>query len=238
GDPAVARPRELRAGGEGHGALHDRAGRHGQHLGRAPGRGAALLRAGDPALHGGARAALDLRPLDHRARGHPHAALRARDGGDDAGAPGGTAALGGAQARIDGARMSAAASPILAVAHVSKHFGGLTALSDVSFAINAGEIYGLIGPNGAGKTTLFNVLTGIYPQDEGRFHFEGKLLHRPTPDRIAALGIARTFQNIRLFANLSALENVMIGRHVRTHAGVVGAILRSPRTRAEEAAIV
>jgi len=127
--------------------------------------------------------------------------------------------------------------PLLEVEGITKRFGGLTALSEVSFAIQRGEIYGLIGPNGAGKTTLFNVLTGLYRQDEGRFMFEGRELRNATPDRIAALGIARTFQNIRLFANLSALENVMIGRHVRTRAGVVGAILRDPRTRAEEGAI-
>jgi branched-chain amino acid transport system ATP-binding protein len=126
---------------------------------------------------------------------------------------------------------------LLEVEGITKRFGGLTALSDVSFSIRRGEIYGLIGPNGAGKTTLFNVLTGLYRHDEGRFRFEGRELKDMTPDRIAALGIARTFQNIRLFANLSALENVMIGRHVRTKAGVVGAILRGPGTRAEEKAI-
>jgi branched-chain amino acid transport system ATP-binding protein len=126
---------------------------------------------------------------------------------------------------------------ILRVDGITKRFGGLVALSGVSFAINAGEIYGLIGPNGAGKTTLFNVLTGIYRQDEGRFRFQGAELKDATPDRIARTGIARTFQNIRLFANLSALENVMIGRHVRTRAGVFGAILRGPGTRAEERAI-
>ena len=128
-------------------------------------------------------------------------------------------------------------APILAVDAITKRFGGLTALSEVSFAIAKGEIYGLIGPNGAGKTTLFNVLTGLYRQDEGTVAFEGARLRDPTPDRIARLGIARTFQNIRLFANLSALENVMIGRHVRTRAGVVGAVLRGRSTRAEEAAI-
>src|SRR5687768_14274303 len=129
------------------------------------------------------------------------------------------------------------AGTILTVEGLTKRFGGLTALSEVSFAINSGEIYGLIGPNGAGKTTLFNVLTGLYRQDAGRLRFEGHELVNVTPDGIARLGIARTFQNIRLFANLSALENVMIGRHVRTRAGVVGALLRTPRTRAEEAAI-
>ncbi|HET9472083.1 MAG TPA: ABC transporter ATP-binding protein [Usitatibacter sp.] len=133
--------------------------------------------------------------------------------------------------------LAAAAAPILEVERIGKRFGGLVALTDVSFSIGRGEIYGLIGPNGAGKTTLFNVLTGIYRQDSGAIRFEGAPLANPTPDRIARLGIARTFQNIRLFANLSALENVMIGRHVRTRAGVVGAVLRDRRTRAEEAAI-
>jgi branched-chain amino acid transport system ATP-binding protein len=128
-------------------------------------------------------------------------------------------------------------APILEVAGITKRFGGLVALSEVGFSIETGAIYGLIGPNGAGKTTLFNVLTGIYRHDEGQFRFEGRALRDMTPDRIAKLGIARTFQNIRLFANLSALENVMIGRHVRTRATVVGAILRDRRTREEEAAI-
>jgi branched-chain amino acid transport system ATP-binding protein len=128
-------------------------------------------------------------------------------------------------------------APLLEVEAITKRFGGLTALSEVSFAIRQGEIYGLIGPNGAGKTTLFNVLTGLYRHDAGQFRFAGHRLEKATPDRIAAKGIARTFQNIRLFANLSALENVMIGRHVRTRAGVLGAILRDPGTRAEEAAI-
>jgi branched-chain amino acid transport system ATP-binding protein len=126
---------------------------------------------------------------------------------------------------------------LLQVEGITKRFGGLTALSEVSFAIERGQIYGLIGPNGAGKTTLFNVLTGLYRHDEGRFRFEGRELVNATPDGIARLGIARTFQNIRLFANLSALENVMIGRHVRTRANVVGAVLRNKATRDEEAAI-
>ncbi|HEY5636037.1 MAG TPA: ABC transporter ATP-binding protein [Burkholderiales bacterium] len=120
---------------------------------------------------------------------------------------------------------------------VGKRFGGVQALARVSFSIRPGEVYGLIGPNGAGKTTLFNVLTGIYAADEGGFTFDGTPLAGLAPHQVAARGIARTFQNIRLFANLSALENVMIGRHVRTRAGVFGAILRDPGTRAEEAAI-
>ncbi|HTS86610.1 MAG TPA: ABC transporter ATP-binding protein [Usitatibacter sp.] len=126
---------------------------------------------------------------------------------------------------------------ILEVERIERRFGGLVALSDVSFQIRRGEIYGLIGPNGAGKTTLFNVLTGIYRQDAGTIRFRGAELRNATPDRIAKLGIARTFQNIRLFGNLSALENVMIGRHVRTRATVFGAILRNPATVAEERGI-
>src|SRR3989338_2541021 len=93
---------------------------------------------------------------------------------------------------------------------ITKRFGGVQALSDVSFAIRRGEIYGLIGPNGAGKTTLFNLFTGIYAPDAGRFAFDGAGLSGLKPDQVAQRGIARTFQNIRLFANLSALENVMI----------------------------
>jgi branched-chain amino acid transport system ATP-binding protein len=125
-------------------------------------------------------------------------------------------------------------SSLLEVTGASKRFGGLQALEDVSFAIAPREIYGLIGPNGAGKTTLFNLLTGVYAPDAGRFRFEGRDITGLPPHQIAAAGIARTFQNIRLFANLSALENVMIGRHVRTRAGVIGAVLRNRRTLAEE----
>ena len=128
-------------------------------------------------------------------------------------------------------------SALLECTNVSKRFGGVQALAGVGFVIRRGDIYGLIGPNGAGKTTLFNVLTGIYAPNEGRFALDGADVTGLSPDRIAARGIARTFQNIRLFANLSALENVMIGRHVRTRAGVIGAILRDARTRAEESAI-
>ena len=128
-------------------------------------------------------------------------------------------------------------TPILEIKNITKRFGGLTALSEVGFAIATGAIFGLIGPNGAGKTTLFNVLTGLYAHDQGTFSFQGETLKDLTPDRIAAIGIARTFQNIRLFANLSAIENVMIGRHVRTRAGVWGAITRNAATRVEEAAI-
>ena len=129
-------------------------------------------------------------------------------------------------------------SALLQVEGAAKRFGGLQALEGVSFAIAPRDIYGLIGPNGAGKTTLFNLLTGVYAPDAGRFEFEGRSLAHLAPHEIARAGIARTFQNIRLFANLSAIENVMIGRHARTHAGVVGAVLRNRRTLAEERDII
>jgi branched-chain amino acid transport system ATP-binding protein len=122
----------------------------------------------------------------------------------------------------------------LSADRISKRFGGVRALEAVSFAIGADEIFGLIGPNGAGKTTLFNVLTGIYAPDGGSFAFDGKALTGLPPHKVAIAGIARTFQNIRLFANLSSLENVMIGRHARTRAGVVGAIMRNRATLREE----
>ena len=127
--------------------------------------------------------------------------------------------------------------PALAADHLCRRFRGLTAVGDVSLQVAPGARFGIIGPNGAGKTTLFNVLTGIYEADEGEFDFDGAPLSGLKPHMVAERGIARTFQNIRLFANLSALENVMIGRHVRTRAGVVGALLRDRGTQAEERAI-
>ncbi len=123
---------------------------------------------------------------------------------------------------------------LLTADRVAKRFGGVQALNDLSFSIAPGEIYGLIGPNGAGKTTLFNVLTGIYGPDAGSFSFDGRALTGLKAHQVAAAGIGRTFQNIRLFVNLSSLENVMIGRHARTRAGVLGAILRNPSTLSEE----
>lgn len=120
---------------------------------------------------------------------------------------------------------------------IAKHFGGVRALQDVSLTIRQGEIYGLIGPNGAGKTTFFNCLTGLYVPDGGEFIFDGQLLKANAPHEAAQRGIARTFQNIRLFGQMSARENVMVGRHVRTRAGLLGAVLRDARTRSEEAAI-
>ncbi len=126
---------------------------------------------------------------------------------------------------------------ILKVASVSKRFGGLQALSDVGIEIKRGQVYGLIGPNGAGKTTFFNVLTGLYTPDSGSFELAGKPYTPTAVHEVAKAGIARTFQNIRLFAEMTALENVMVGRHVRTHSGLIGAVLRTPGFKREEAAI-
>ncbi|GFK92644.1 Lipopolysaccharide export system ATP-binding protein LptB [Fundidesulfovibrio magnetotacticus] len=120
---------------------------------------------------------------------------------------------------------------------VSVSFGGLQALSEVSFELREGEILGLIGPNGAGKTTVFNVITGVYRVSAGRAAYDGRTLAGEPPHRILAMGLARTFQNIRLFQNMTALENVMIARHGRTGAGVLGAVLRLPSQQAEERAI-
>ena len=123
---------------------------------------------------------------------------------------------------------------ILKVAGVSKRFGGLQALSDVGVTIEQGQVYGLIGPNGAGKTTFFNVLTGLYTPDAGSFELGGKTYKPSAVHEVAKAGIARTFQNIRLFAEMTALENVMVGRHVRTHSGLLGAIFRTARFKTEE----
>ena len=126
---------------------------------------------------------------------------------------------------------------VLEVKGVSKRFGGLQALSDVGITIRKGQVYGLIGPNGAGKTTFFNVITGLYTPDGGTFQLGGAPYTPTAVHEVAAAGIARTFQNIRLFPEMTALENVMVGRHVRTKSGLIGAIFRTPGFKAEEAAI-
>src|SRR3954470_16984373 len=126
---------------------------------------------------------------------------------------------------------------ILHIAGVNKRFGGLQALTDVGIKIMKGQIYGLIGPNGAGKTTFFNVITGLYQPDSGSFELAGKPYSPSAPHEVAKAGIARTFQNIRLFGEMTALENVMVGRHVRTHQGVFGAVLQYKAARDEEADI-
>ena len=123
---------------------------------------------------------------------------------------------------------------LLSVRHMTKRFGGLTAVDNVSLSINQGEIYGLIGPNGAGKTTCFNLITGLYPADSGEFAIAGQPYFPKNIEKVTAAGIARTFQNVRLFNDMSVLENVMVGRHVRTRNGLWAAISRHKRARAEE----
>ena len=124
--------------------------------------------------------------------------------------------------------------PILETVGVTKQFGGLTAVNDVSFSIPPRSIVSIIGPNGAGKTTFFNMLTGLYRPTHGRIAFAGEDITAGRPDKIMALGVARTFQNIRLFGTMTAVENVMVGQHARMHAGLFGSIIRTPKVRKEE----
>lgn len=128
-------------------------------------------------------------------------------------------------------------SGLLQANRVGRRFGGLQALSDVSLSVAQGEIFGLIGPNGAGKTTFFNVLTGAYAPSAGQFVFDGQPLPQGKPDRVVARGIARTFQNIRLFREMTALENVLAGCHLRMSASLLGIVLQTRRTREEERAM-
>jgi len=123
---------------------------------------------------------------------------------------------------------------VLETRKVSRYFGGLCAVNEVSFAVQKDEIFGLIGPNGAGKTTLFNIITGLTPPSSGDLFHDGERITGAAPHQIALRGLARTFQNIRLFGNLSALENVMIAQHIHTHSGVLQGVLGLPRARAEE----
>jgi ABC-type branched-subunit amino acid transport system ATPase component len=125
-------------------------------------------------------------------------------------------------------------SALLEVRGLVKRFGGLNAVDGVDLDVEAGEILSVIGPNGAGKTTLFNVVTGLYAPDDGSIRFAGHELVGLKPNQICSLGIARTFQTVRLFTAMSVLENAMVGQHCRTRSGVFGAVLRLPRTRAEE----
>jgi branched-chain amino acid transport system ATP-binding protein len=126
---------------------------------------------------------------------------------------------------------------LLDVQRAGKRFGGLQALADVNLTVGHGHIHGLIGPNGAGKTTCFNVITGMAQPDSGSFALDGKPYSPSAPHAVAQAGIARTFQNIRLFGEMSALENVMVGRHVRSRQGVLGAVLRRRAARDEERSI-
>jgi branched-chain amino acid transport system ATP-binding protein len=127
---------------------------------------------------------------------------------------------------------------ILAACNICKKFGGLQALNNVSFTVPPKSIYGIIGPNGAGKTSLFNIITGLYQADSGSMLLHKQDIINQPPHRIVQHGIARTFQNIRLFSNMTVLENIMVGRHARSRIGALGAVLRGPRTRAEENAIL
>ena len=125
-------------------------------------------------------------------------------------------------------------APIMEVQDVSKVFGGLIAVGGVDFSLPERSIVSIIGPNGAGKTTFFNMLTGLYRPTTGIISFQGNNITRARPDKIMAMGVARTFQNIRLFHTMSALENVMVGQHARMHAGLFGSIFRPPWVRSEE----
>ena len=127
-----------------------------------------------------------------------------------------------------------ATSALMTVQGVSKVFGGLTAVSDVSFAVPKNAIVSVIGPNGAGKTTFFNMLTGLYRPTVGQITFLGRDVTATRPDIITKMGVARTFQNIRLFGTMTALENVLVGQHARMKAGILGSILRTPGVRREE----
>ena len=129
---------------------------------------------------------------------------------------------------------AASAAAIMSAANIVREFGGLVAVNDVSLDIPRRSIVSVIGPNGAGKTTLFNILTGLYRPTSGRISFDGKDITGKRPDRITNLGVARTFQNIRLFKAMTAVENVMIGHHARMRAGLFGSIFRTPGVRREE----
>lgn len=128
--------------------------------------------------------------------------------------------------------------PLLRIDHITMQFGGLTAVKDMDLEIEQGEIVALIGPNGAGKTTAFNMITGVYKPTTGRILFMGQDITGIRPDLITKLGIARTFQNIRLFKGLSVLENVLIANHTHLKTGFIEAIAKLPRYRAEEEAMV
>jgi branched-chain amino acid transport system ATP-binding protein len=123
---------------------------------------------------------------------------------------------------------------ILSSSGLTLRFGGLTAINDVGFDIQKGEIAAIIGPNGAGKTTLFNIITGIYTPNQGTVLFNGASLANKSPHEIASMGVSRTFQNIRLYGNMTVMENVMVGMHTKTKSGIVGSIFRSSRYRKEE----
>lgn len=126
---------------------------------------------------------------------------------------------------------------LLQLSDVSKHFGGVSAVTGISFEANQGEILGIIGPNGAGKTTLFNLITGVFPVSEGEIVFDRHSIVHTKPHKVVLMGIARTFQNIRLFGKMTALETVLVGMHCRTGCGFLSSFLHTKRQRIEEARI-
>jgi len=123
---------------------------------------------------------------------------------------------------------------ILDIRNCTKRFGGLVAVRDLNMSLAQGSLYGLIGPNGAGKTTVFNLVTGVYTPDEGDIQLDGKSIHRKKPNSIAALGMSRTFQNIRLFKSMTVLQNVKLARHIQRKQGLLDAVLRTPALSQEE----
>ncbi|PIC85517.1 ABC transporter ATP-binding protein [Sporosarcina sp. P20a] len=127
---------------------------------------------------------------------------------------------------------------VLEIKKISKNFGGIQALTDVSFSVEAGEILGLIGPNGAGKTTMFNMITAMYPPSSGEISFVGNPLSNLKPHQITEKGICRTFQNIRLFSDLTVRENVMVGNHCRLKTNVMQSVFRTKAQKAEEARVL
>jgi branched-chain amino acid transport system ATP-binding protein len=132
--------------------------------------------------------------------------------------------------------MATMGQPLLETHKLGKSFGGLSAVQDIDFTVGRGQIVSVIGPNGAGKSTLFNLITGLYKPSSGRVFYDGHDVTGLSPDRVLSRGIARTFQNIRLFANMTVLENVLVGQHARMRSGLFGDIIKPPRTRAEEVA--
>src|SRR5918994_1357662 len=193
------------------------------------------LRWRDRRHHGPAAAGSDPeRPAESRAQGGGGRAGRLGQGRDRRGRSRGRRRHGrGAGRRTRGPGVSDEAH-LLELRGVAKHFGGLYALSGLDLHVDEGEIVSVIGPNGAGKSTMFNVVTGLYPPDDGDVRFLNETIIGLAPNRITRLGIARTFQTVHLFANMTVLENAMVGQHCRGKAGVVGSVIRLPGTRREE----
>src|SRR3569832_38431 len=246
--PGFHQPRIVQPHGVDHDPVHDRPRRHGTYSRRDLRRGGADAAARGAALYR-RLAAQSVRSRLYRSGGSAHAAVRRGAGCGHAVPSRRAPALDAPPTRIrrragmsvpkaapsPSGKPDAGSTPLLTVSGVSKAFGGLQALSDISLQVHTGEIFGLIGPNGAGKTTLFNALTGLYSINRGEIRLNGQRIDGRKPHQVLHAGLARTYQNIRLFAEMTALENVLVGRHARTTSGGVGAVLRLPGTRREEA---